>query len=519
MNMSEKDRQLDVLVIEDCEEDYQFIVRHIEKCGYVVDAKCVDTGEGLTEAVEEREWGVVICDYHLPNFSCLDALGILHERNLDLPFIVVSGTIGEMQAVEIMKAGAHDYLPKGSLARLESIIEREVRDMKIRVSRRQALSHLETSNQKLKKALEEITLTKDHLGHMQRLKNLGQMTSGVAHEFNNSLSKMSGILELMIDGKTSAEHPLAQLKTVVEDAVEGVRRLRGFYKPFSQVGSGDAVDLGQIIQSSIDMTEPKWKVESQTAGHAITCSFQPAEIPQVIGIAGELREAFTNLIFNACDAMPGGGTITISTGLQDGWVWATVRDTGVGMDQETLGKCTEAFFTTKGEKGSGLGLGIVEAMMQRFGGCLKVDSVEGEGTCVTLWFQIPAVGAGEEGPDDQIYMPLPTMKVLVAEDDPTMSFILKCFLELDGHQVKVVGDGRAALEEYHKVRKNGGFDVVISDLAMPNMNGDELAVRIKDLDSGQRLDPFPKVFSFIRNVFCTRISGFQVISLESELSR
>jgi len=201
---------------------------------------------------------------------------------------------------------------------------------------------------------------------MRRLKELGQMTSGVAHDFNNSLSKMSGILELMTPESAQEDKSVTQLRAVVQDAVEVVRRLRGFYKPLSQTGQGEAMDICPIIQSSIDMTEPKWKLEPKAKGNHIECDFQPVDIPKVIGIAGELREAFTNLIFNACDAMPDGGAITISTGLKDGEVWVTVKDTGIGMDQNTLKKCVEPFFTTKGEMGSGLGIGIVEAMIKRF---------------------------------------------------------------------------------------------------------------------------------------------------------
>jgi len=138
---------------------------------------------------------------------------------------------------------------------------------------------------------------------------------------------------------------------------------------------------------------------------------------------------------------------------------------------------------------AGLGIGIVEAMIKRFGGRLDIDSVEDEGTSVTLWLHVADADADadvDEGePDDQ--MPMPMLNVLIAEDDPTLSLILTRFLELDGHEVIAVDDGIAALEEYQKESQIGSFDIIIADLAMPNMNGDELAKRIKALDPKQKL--------------------------------
>jgi CheY-like chemotaxis protein/anti-sigma regulatory factor (Ser/Thr protein kinase) len=197
-------------------------------------------------------------------------------------------------------------------------------------------------------------------------------------------------------------------------------------------------------------------------------------IPTIDGVAIDLREALANLIINAVDAMPSGGTLTIRTRQANGHVVVEVNDTGIGMPPEIRDRVFEPFFTTKGEAGSGLGLALVHGIVERHGGEIHVASTDGQGTTFTI--RLP-VGVGVEIPstDAADSTPQRSLRVLLAEDEPSLRRILASYLQIDGHQGSVTVDGRQALDAF----RADAFDLVITDRAMPELNGDQLAAAIK----------------------------------------
>src|SRR5581483_4695122 len=179
-------------------------------------------------------------------------------------------------------------------------------------------------------------------------------------------------------------------------------------------------------------------------------------------------------IFNAVDAMPQGGQITIRTGVQEGQVFIEVEDSGTGMTEETRRHCLEPFYTTKGEKGTGLGLAITYGIVHRHAGIIRINSELNHGTQFRIILPVSETAEHSSTP----IPPIPPLKVLVVDDQPDICHVLSCYLEQDAHTVVTAENGCEALEKF----RNGHFDVVITDRAMPKMNGDQLASAIKEIN-------------------------------------
>jgi CheY-like chemotaxis protein/anti-sigma regulatory factor (Ser/Thr protein kinase) len=206
------------------------------------------------------------------------------------------------------------------------------------------------------------------------------------------------------------------------------------------------------------------------------------DIPPVTGNDAELREMLINLIFNAVDAMPQGGTITLRTrACADGGVELTVTDTGIGMSEDVRRQCLEPFFTTKGEHGSGLGLSMVYGIVERHGGTVSVESQLGQGTTFSFTFPEDTSGAVTQAtaPAEMV----PPLRILVVDDQPVQCELIAHALQRDWHTITVAGNGREALDLFERRE----FDLVITDKAMPGMNGEQLAVAVKSLEPGTRV--------------------------------
>jgi PAS domain S-box-containing protein len=349
------------------------------------------------------------------------------------------------------------------------------------------LSQLLLLTKELKRKAEELQQAQAMLVQQERLKALGQMASGISHDIGNALVPLLAYAELL------EEHPDPkvrewgrQIGMAAEDIMHIVQRLRAFYRPRDPNEVLEPVDLNEIVRQVVDLTKPRWYDMPQREGITIDMSIELDEnLPTIGGIAAELREALTNLIFNAVDAIvaKGGteGTITIRTGRRNGFVFLEVTDTGIGMDEETKRRCMEPFFTTKGEKGSGLGLMMVYGTMQRHEGQIEIESELGKGTTFRLLFPLREAEAKES--EEEEAKELPPLRILLVDDDPRVRRILGELMKSWGHTVVVAEDGFNALDAFLVAFRSGQpFDVVITDLGMPRMNGAELVRRIREHD-------------------------------------
>ncbi|MEO6323145.1 MAG: ATP-binding protein [Thermoanaerobaculia bacterium] len=344
---------------------------------------------------------------------------------------------------------------------------------------------LQETSWRLEEALRSLRSAQEKTVEQERLRALGQMASGVAHDFNNALSGILGFTEVLLDrqenldDKDRVRRYLKLINTGAKDAARVVARLREFYRHRKQDDVFLPVDMNRVVTDAIAYTQPRWKDQMQARGVAIDVVSKLERTPPVPGDESELRDILTNLIFNAVDAMPEGGTLEVSTHLEGQTVVLQVRDSGVGMTEEVRKSCLEPFFTTKGESGTGLGLAMVYGTLSRHDGTIDIRSVAGRGTTVIVHLPVYTC---DRGPNRNrlpvVEKPLPPiLKVLVVEDLPDVRALLVQYLVGDGHQVELASNGRVALDLF----KAGSFDLVITDRAMPEMNGDQLTSAIKGI--------------------------------------
>jgi CheY-like chemotaxis protein/anti-sigma regulatory factor (Ser/Thr protein kinase) len=262
--------------------------------------------------------------------------------------------------------------------------------------------------------------------------------------------------------------------------------MREFYRPREAQLTLTPVDLGSLVRQVLDLTRARWNDMPQQRGITVRVRTELAEpLPLIAGVESELREALTNLIFNALDAMPDGGTLTLRTEAAPAVnggpspVELAIGDSGVGMDEDTRRRCLEPFFTTKGERGTGLGLAMVYGIVQRHNAQLEIDSAPGAGTTVRLRFSSMDKPASQAQPDTVQRLP-GRMRILVVDDDPLLINSLRDTLESDGHVVVTANGGKEGIDAFTAAaRGRERFAVVITDLGMPYVDGRKVAGAVK----------------------------------------
>jgi CheY-like chemotaxis protein/anti-sigma regulatory factor (Ser/Thr protein kinase) len=301
------------------------------------------------------------------------------------------------------------------------------------------------------------------------------MASGVAHDFNNLLAAILGRVQLIA---RKVEDPGIQewLRIIEQAALDGaqtVRQIQEFTRVRRDLPS-QTVDVNAVVQDAVEMTRTRWHDETQSRGVDVDLAVQLGSIPYVDGHPAELREALTNLILNAVDALPRGGVITVATRTVDDGAVVTVADTGVGMSESVKRRIFEPFFSTKGPKGTGLGLAMVYGIVSRHGGEVSVESIEGAGSTFTIRLppgrvRVRAVPPPTTVPADGVG------RVLVIDDEPQVRGVLAEILRVQKHEVVEAEQGAEGLARF----REQPFDLVMTDLAMPGMSGWQVAQAIK----------------------------------------
>jgi PAS domain S-box-containing protein len=339
----------------------------------------------------------------------------------------------------------------------------------------------------LQSAYQDLRQTQQTVMQQERLRALGQIASGIAHDINNALSPAALYTQSMLkhDAGLSdqSREQLAVIQRAIDDVSLTVQRMRAFYMPSGHELTLTPVDLNSILTQVIDLTRARWSNIPQERGVVISVNSElTPDLPKILGAENEMRDALTNLMLNAADSMPEGGVITVRTHLdpRDDEVIVEVQDTGVGMSETTRSRCLEPFFTTKGERGTGLGLPMVFGMVQRHSGELEIDSELGRGTTMRLSFP-SAPTETSVGELAQAAAPRP-MRLLLIDDDPLLLRSLRDALELDEHQVVTAEGGQAGIDTFAaETRAGTKFDAVITDLGMPYVDGRKVAMRIRQL--------------------------------------
>ncbi len=467
-------KSLHVLLVEDNPDDAELVILELRRAGYEPTYLRVQTAEELTSALGDRSWDVIVSDHSLPTFSAPEAFAIVRDLNIDIPFIIVSGTVGEEVAVQAMRTGVHDFLLKGHLKRLVAAIEREIREAVIRAERRRIQEQLLIS---------------------ERMASMGTLAAGVAHEINNPLSVVIGNLHVMRqdlealfgegNDQTDAASPRGEaanrggttavaLQESLRDAEEAaervraiVRDLRVFSRPEEDLRG--PVDVRKVLESSLRMARNELRPRAR-----VSVEFGP--VPNVEGNEGRLGQVFLNLLVNAAHAIPEGraeeNTIIVRTMFENDMVVVEVGDSGTGIAPEVLPRIFDAFFTTKPIGiGTGLGLAICHRILTALNGRVEVKSQIGKGSTFRVLLpkarskdtrELPVLERATEAE------PSRRGSVLVVEDEPALCRVLERLLA--AHAVTAVTRARDALE---KIRKGDQFSIILCDLMMPEMTGME----------------------------------------------
>ncbi len=463
-------RPLRLLLVEDSDDDAALISRELQRGGYQPACLRVETRDAFRNALSGRDWDVIISDYALPTYSGLRALADLHSSGKDIPFILVSGTVGEAGAVSAMKAGAHDYVLKGDLSRLPLAVDREVRETAIRA---------------------EQARMRERLVMSERMASAGTLAAGVAHEINNPLAIAMTNLDFVSEtlarviseardpgerrvpvGEWGGLNQLGTLDEAVRDTREALTRMRDIVKDvklFSrpQEDKTEAVDVQRVIESSIRMA---WNEIRHRA--RVVKNFDP--VPLVNANESRLGQVLLNLIVNAAQAMAEGhadrNTLRVATRTEDGQAVVEVSDTGAGIPRENLDRIFDPFFTTKPVGvGTGLGLSISHRIVLELGGRIEVESKVGQGTL----FRVILLAA-RDSQNVKAKTMRPTSgqlaRVLVVDDEPAMGRALQRALR-DHLDIVALTSAKEALT---LISEGERFDVILSDVMMPEMSGMDL---------------------------------------------
>jgi len=466
-------KTLNILHIEDSKDDSDLVKRLLLDNGLPCEVTRIETRAEVFDELEKNSYDLILADCKLPNFSGLRALEIAHALKPEIPFVFVSGTIGEETAIESLRNGATDYVLKDRLTRLVPAVRRAMAEAEERTMVRQLQQRLREAG---------------------RLEAISTLSSGIAHDFNNILTIILGHASLLTMHRQEPDRVLEISRTITEAAKRGsaiVEQLLAFARKSD--GHVAPADLNGYIQAHMNAFREKLPPR-------VDLSFEPSErLPKIMVDAGQLDRILVNLVTNSVDAMATGGHIRISTKLvsaaelpdlipelaSENYACLTVSDTGKGIDSTTREHVFEPFFTTKERgRGTGLGLPVVYGLMQAHHGFVNVESEIGKGTTISLYFPVPK--AIEEKPVPLAHESDPSLDgsetILIVEDEEDVRFFLETMLYTHGYRVLCAADSEQAVALFEKHKED--IRLVFSDIGLPRVDGIELCEKLRKLKPG-----------------------------------
>ncbi|HXF49704.1 MAG TPA: hybrid sensor histidine kinase/response regulator [Verrucomicrobiae bacterium] len=357
-------RPLKVLIVDDSEDDALLLVRELRHGDYDPQYLRVDRPEAMKNALEKTAWDLVISDFTMPHFNGMAALSLLKETGLDIPFLIVSGSIGEDVAVACMKGGASDYIMKNNLTRLVPAVARELAEADERRARRDA-------EEKLRAA--------------ERLQMVGQVAASIIHDLKNPMQVILGNLDFLNTEGLSSPEIGKKYSGAIEKQVD---RMLGMCQEILDFAKGEVslalgpVNLPELCRELVETYEKPFA----SAGIRLVLERQvlPNAPPSVLADRERIWRALANLMGNAKEAMPSGGEILLSVAVSSHEARLAVRDNGPGIPAEIQGKIFDPFFTHGKSKGTGLGLSICEKIVKAHGGKIEFSSEAGVGTTFNI---------------------------------------------------------------------------------------------------------------------------------------
>ncbi|MGH9742679.1 MAG: response regulator [Candidatus Acidiferrum sp.] len=449
-----------ILIIEDSADDAALLLLLLRQAGYDADSERVDSA-GALEGSLNKKWDIVVSDHSMPQFSGAEALKMVRAKDPEVPFIFVSGTIGEDAATEAMRVGAQDYVMKTNLKRLIPAVQRELR---------------EAEDRKERKRLEQ------HVQQLQKFEAIGRLAGGIAHDFNNMIGAIMGWAEI---GYAEAEHE-ARLRERFEKIFVQSQRAAKLTSQLLAFGRRQILQTRKLNLNVVVQEEMSFLGKVIGADIDIRILAVP-DLRVTLADPTQVEQVLMNLCLNARDAMPGGGKLVIETqNIEIGeeycrthayakpgsYVLLSVSDTGIGMEAATLERIFEPFFTTKEMgRGTGLGLATVYGIVKQHGGFIYVYSEPGKGTSFRIYLKADA-GIHEPREAARAEKPVPgTGTILVADDHESLRDCADEMLKALGYRTILAHNGAEALELFKTSPEQ--IDLVVMDVVIPQLGGPE----------------------------------------------
>lgn len=481
-----------ILIVDDDVASTCLMTNFLDRLGYKR-LESVNNTTTIFDVIESFKPDLILLDLMMPHINGFQVLeeirkGVAPEARI--PVIVLTGDASAQNKRKALSAGATDLLVRPFdhteiIMRIRNLLQARFLSLEIQEHNRLLEKRVSDRTRELEDALENVQTAQKKMLQQERLSAFGEMAGGVVHDFSNALMSIIGYSEMLLqspdtlkDSATTLDY-LRTMNTAGRDAAHVVNRLRDFYRPRDGADLFASADLNEIVEQAVALTQLKWKDQALTEGRSISLELDLVKVPPVNCNASELREVLVNLICNAVDALPSGGTITLRTRREPEQVALSVLDTGTGMSAEVRARCLEPFFSTKGDKGTGLGLSMVLGIIKRHEGTVDIESESGKGTSFHLRFPslVPLLTPEDNEPTSLEF----ALNVLVVDDEEIPRNVVKKYLTADGHRVTTAADGSEAMKVFH----GGQFDLVVTDHGMPGMNGTDLAHALKQVRASQ----------------------------------
>jgi len=462
---------LRLLQLEDDTVDADLITATLTEGGIPCQSQIVETRQAFVAALKEGRMDLILADYSIPGFDGMTALTLARQHCPDVPFLFVSATIGEELAIDAMHQGATDYVLKQRLGRLVPSVQRALRELDDRNERKRAEEALRQSEKQFRQS--------------QKMEAVGRLAGGIAHDFNNLLTVIMGYSQVLLT-ELGPQHPL---RGKIDETLKAGERAATLIRQLLTFSSKQSLDP-KILSLNTAVTSLESLLRRLIGEDIQLVSKLDPTNGRLRADQAQLEQVLVNLVVNARDAMPKGGTLTIETAqveltrspvyhltpLMPGlYVRLAVSDTGCGMDRNTQSHIFEPFFTTKGEgKGSGLGLSTVFGIVTQCGGAIDVTSRVGQGTRFDLYFPSVESDILTTAPTQPVGQPQRgTETILLVEDDPSVRTLVRDELRKLGYRVLEAKNGVEAC--LLATQQTGLVQLLLTDVVMPGMGGRELA--------------------------------------------
>jgi signal transduction histidine kinase/ActR/RegA family two-component response regulator len=431
--------------------------------------KAISHGDGLTGSVFATRQPLFVRDLRLePRFLNQAIVAAGHvSAYAGIPLVAAEGAA--MGVLSLLFGERGDFTDE------EKELVRLLADQAaIAIVQAQLYGEAERRRRQAEEMAENLERSQGQLVKTERLRALGEMAAGVAHDFNNLLSVILGRAELMLRRvrEPAVVRDLEAVRRAAQDGADTVRRIQEFTRT-RRTRAFERVDLAAVAREVVELTRPQWELEAQSRGVRYDFTVD-GTAPPVAGRPEELREVLTNLVTNAVDAMPDGGRCTVRLASEREWATVSVRDTGVGMEEDMRRRVFEPFFTSKGPRGTGLGLAVSWGIVTRHGGTIEVESVPGRGSTFVVRLPVP-VALPDSVTGVTVAPPTRAARVLIIEDEPEVQSVLADMLREAGYIVTVAKDGTNGLDRCEEEP----IDIVLSDISMPGLSGWEVAARLR----------------------------------------